>query len=252
MLDLKQTLSDFGLDNKASALYLAALNLGETNMTELAKAAGVNRSTAYFIFKDLEATGLLGSYRTKSGEKYVATRPEALIQKAEKNLLDLKSALPQLRAISHKSGPNKPKLTYYEGREGYITAIADSLNKPGAVLRHIGSLTEAHKVYKDYDLNYYLPTRIKNNISIRCLYTPDLSPEIKGRDHQRELREVRYLPPEFTFHTATLIYDNKVVITSSHKELVSAVIESRDIAESEKSKFDLIWRAVGSAKDPAF
>jgi sugar-specific transcriptional regulator TrmB len=245
MTDIKQTLKSLGLDDKEIDLYLAALSLGESNMTELAKMAKVNRSTAYFIFKDLEAQGLLGSYKTKRGEKYVATQPEALIQKAEKNLSDLKSTLPQLHALINKDGINKPKLTYYEGKEGYIAAISDSLNKHGAILRHIGSLTEAHKVYKDYDLNYYLPTRIKNNIFIRCLYTPDQNYNIKNRDHQKELREIRYLPSEFIFNTATLIYENKIVITSSHKELISVVIESKDIAESEKSKFDLMWQAIG-------
>jgi hypothetical protein len=38
-----------------------------------------------------------------------------------------------------------------------------------------------------------------------------------------------------------LIYRNAVTICTSKKELIAVKIESEEIAEAEKKKFDLIW-----------
>ncbi len=238
--EIKQFLSGYGLEEKEAVLYLAALNSGETGMTELAKNAKLKRSTAYLIFQALEKKGLMGSFKMKKGLRFVATGPEILLAKTENQLSELKNILPQLRAFSRKN-PEDPKVTYYHGEEGYITALSDSLKKPNILLRHIGSITEAHKIYKEYDFNYYIPERLRKNISIRCIYTNDVSEDVKNKNHTSEKREIRYVPKEYPLKTAMLIYENKVIITSTRNELISIVIESEDIAETERLKFDLIW-----------
>lgn len=241
--EIKQVLRSYGLEEKEVVLYLAALNLGEAGMAELAKNAGLKRSTAYLIFQTLEQKGLMGSFKMRRGLRFVATRPEVLVAKTENQLVELKSVLPQLQAFSRKN-PEDPKVTYYHGEEGYITALSDSLKKPNILLRHIGSITEARKVYKDYDFNYYIPERMRKNISIRCIYAKDISAEIKNKNHVAEKREIRYVPENYPLKTAMLIYENKVIVTSTRKELISIVIESEDIAETEKMKFDLIWEVL--------
>ena len=86
-------------------------------------------------------------------------------------------------------------------------------------------------------------------MAIRCLWTADTKPNIKGRDHRKELREIRFLPEQYKWKGATLIYDNKVVILSGAEEMMTVVIESETIAEAEKQKFDLLWELVGPTKN---
>ncbi len=241
MREAQQTLKSMGLSDKEISLYMAALQLGDSGITDLAKKAELKKTTAYMTFKSLEQRGLMGSFKMKSGMKFVATKPEALLIKTEKDLGDLKKIIPELRAIANNAD-KKPKITYYEGREGYITACEDSLKKPHITLRHIGSLTELHHIVGEkYDLEHYIPTRVKRHISIRAIYTDDTSVGFKKMNNS-ERREMRFLPKDYKLKTAMLIYENKVVITSSQKDLITIVIESDDIASDERDKFDLLWK----------
>lgn len=236
----KEILTRLGLKEKEAHLYLAALNLGETSMSELAQKAGLKRSGAYLVFKVLQQKGLMGNFRTKSGLRFVATKPEVLKEKLEKQLSELDFVMPSLKALVKK--PDQPKITFYEGKEGYITAIEDALRTPNITLRHIGSLTELHRIIGEkLDLNYYLPKRLKKNIFLRALYFKKDAEMIATRNQQQELREVRLLPESYHHKTSTAIYGNKVTMVSAKTELVVMSIESAEIAAAESAKFDLIW-----------
>jgi HTH-type transcriptional regulator, sugar sensing transcriptional regulator len=246
MANIQKILKDYGLDDKEAALYLASLELGETHMARLAKRAGLKRTSAYLIFKALEVRGLMASFKMRSGLRFVGTRPEALINKTKRQLEELESVLPELKAIIQKEGL-KPKLYYYEGKEGYLVATEDSLKTTGAIVRHIGALAEIHDVIGfDYDAQHYIPTRVKQRIFFKALYfESETEDEIKNRSHAAELREIRYLPEQYHYQTSTLIYGDKIAIFSTRKELITVIIESKEIAESERKKFDLIWDLVG-------
>lgn len=246
MEDIRAALTQYGLEEKEILLYLASLVLGETNMSELARKAGLKRATAYLIFKSLERKGLMGSFKMRRGLRFIATRPEFLISTAQKRLEELQSLLPELKAIVQKAD-RSPQIYYYEGREGYLVAAEDSLKTPNVTVRHIGSLKEIHNIVSlDYDTRHYIPHRVKNRIFFRALYfKSEVEEEIAGRNHAAELREVRYLPETYLHKTSTLIYGNRIAIFSTKKELSAAIIESEEIAAGEREKFDLIWDLLG-------
>lgn len=246
MANIQKILKDYGLDDKEASLYLASLKLGEAHMAQLAKRAGLKRTSAYLVFKTLEARGLMASFKMRSGLRFVGTKPETLIQKTKRQLEELETALPELKAIASKE-ITKPKLYYYEGKEGYLVAAEDSLKTANATIRHIGSLAEIHNIVGlDYDIRHYIPTRVKQRIFFKALYfESELEDEIKNRNHAEELREIRYLPEAYHYKTSLLIYGNKVAIFSAKTELITVIIESEEIAESERKKFDLIWDLVG-------
>lgn len=244
MTNLPTILETAGLNTKEAALYLAALNLGDAPMSRLAKEAKLKRSSAYQIFKELERRGIMGSFKMRNGLRFAATSPSALYATRKKELGELEAVLPELRALESKKGA-RPKISYFEGQEGYRLALEDSLQKPGNVLRYIGSLMETYKtVGEEYDITYYVPTRIQKNISIKALLLPDLREDLKKREHKEELREIKWLPEKYQFEGSTLIYDHKVVIVSGAEEMITVVIESESIAEAEKQKFELLWQLI--------
>ncbi len=241
MNNLITTLNQIGLTEKESALYLAALALGDTGMTQLATKAKLKRTSAYVVFEALEKRGLMGSYQMKSGTKFVATPPEMVIRKTEQQLEQLQSALPEFKALRDKI--DGPKITYYEGEEGYRIATEDSLRYKDQTIRHIGSLSEIHNVISlDYDLSYYIPSRVKNRVYLKALYfQSDIPHGIKNTTDPALLREIHFLPERFKYPTSQLIYGNKVAFFSTAKELITIIIESNDLAASEQKKFDLLW-----------
>lgn len=245
---ITSTLERYGLSEKETSLYLAALSMGESSMTDLAEAADLKRPTAYKVFESLKTKGLMGSFTMRSGMRFVATKPDVLVSNMEKSLSAMRSVLPDLHALDAKT-KSKPRIQYFHGVEGYKNAIEDTLQTPNATLRHIGSLSEIHKIKtKDYDLNYYMPKRIKNNIFLRSLYFGDTAKEVSDVEQHKFLRDIRYLPDEFAFKGATLIYGDKVIITSSSESLMTLVITDHSIADAETKKFDLLWSLLGPSK----
>ncbi len=243
MESIKLALIEYGLDAGESALYLASLKLGEAGMSELSKEAGLKRTSAYVIFKALEKKGLMGSFKMRSGQRFVATSPDFLLKKSEQQTESLKTLLPQLKSLAQK--PNqKPQITYYEGKEGYLLASEESLQVANSTIRHIGSISETHKVVgEEWDLNHYIPTRLKRHINFQALYFKSQMPKsFLNTNHAELLRLVKYLPEENIYNTSKLIYGNKVAMFSSKKELVTVIIESADIALSEKQNFDTLWK----------
>ena len=87
-----------------------------------------------------------------------------------------------------------------------------------------------------------MPTRIKNNIFLRAIYPDNVKPLFTNNGQQ--LREVRYLPKNMNPKTLTLIYGSRVVIATSRENLMTIVIDSEEIANDEKDKFDLMWSAL--------
>lgn len=249
MEDIKQALKYLNLGDAEVALYLASLKLGEAGMSELAREAQLKRTSSYVIFQALEKKGLMGSFKMRGRHKFVATAPQFLLKKSEKQIEDLKKLLPQLESLAHKKD-QRPQITYYEGKEGYLLASEDSLKIPNSTIRHIGSISEIHNVIgEDWDLNYYIPTRLKKHIKFKALYFQSQMPKsFLSANHTELLREVKYLPENYIFNTSKLIYENKIAYFSSQKELITVIIESGAIAASEIKLFDTIWQTGSSSK----
>lgn len=250
MEELFKKLVDYGLEEREASLYLASLELGESGMSAIAKRAKIKRSTAYLTFKGLEARGLMGSLKMRDGLHFIATKPEMFFAREERRLKELSSLLPQFKALAGNI-PYQPKIILYEGKEAFKVVAEDSLKTAGTTLRYIGSLRELHGVVsEEYDLNHYLPRRVKMNIFMKGIFFDDLGDKtaklVGQENNEKELREVKYLPPKYKHNTSTLIYDDRVIIFGGGKELVVLMIESKEIAFSEKQKFDLIWDLVGT------
>lgn len=246
-MDIKQVLKNYGLSDEETRLYLAGLKMGEAPLARIAKDAGIKRSSAYLIAKNLEEKGLMGNFKLPNGLRFVASPPSLLAEQAKKKLSEINEIVPELKAIQKKSQFN-PKVTVYEGKEGYIAIANESLKKAGSTVRSIGSLKKIYEIVgQEYDQNYYMPERIKNNVKIKALYfekeiTNFFPPDVfTSEKNSREMREIKFLPENYSDSTHILIYQNTVAIFTSKKELMAIKIESEEIANSEKNKFDLIW-----------
>jgi hypothetical protein len=66
-----------------------------------------------------------------------------------------------------------------------------------------------------------------------------------------ELREVRFAPAGMDFPITTYLYDNKVMILSSKRELFGLIIESQDIAAAHRHYFDALWQ-ISTPHRPGF
>ncbi|MBW3022346.1 hypothetical protein KY328_05465, partial [Candidatus Woesearchaeota archaeon] len=147
---------------------------------------------------------------------------------------------PQLKGI-YKTAVEKPKIEVYEGKEGVKTVMDDIVRTKQEALVYCSTRKQMNL------LTFYFPNfikrRIKNKIRIKVLAEASKTAMEYVKTNKQELREMRFLPIEMEFPTATYIYGNKVAIMSLEKDIIGVVIESETIAKTQRIVFDLLWSA---------
>ncbi len=242
MKDNEKYLTELGLDGKEAQLYLAALELGKSTMSDLARKSGVNRATAYTIIESLKEKGLLSLSINKKKKLYIASSPEKLNDFLEEKQKLLKRILPQLQSIDNLS-IKKPKIQYYEGEKAIVSVFLDNhLNAKGEILTIAGSKFFHEGVLKQ--IPDYIERRVKNKTFLKMI-VPDF-PEMKAwvpKDIE-QLRQTKLVPHEtYPFKIQIDIYTNKVVMYS-YEDKIALSIENKNIADTLRSFFHLTWNCI--------
>ncbi len=243
-MEISAVLKNIGLDDDEVAVYLACLELGASSVQDVSERSGVKRTTVYLVAKSLMAKGLMGTYRTHRGTHLVAQPPETLQSQIEQRSKEIASIIPQLKAIAQKE-QHRPQVRYFEGKQGYFTVCEDTLTQHASEILWLGDPAEIYAVIgEQYDNDYYIPTRVKRKIRLRgLLFKNRWSEKLQNTKASTLLRDIRYLPEDFPFHSTQFIYQDKVAFISSTKELISVVVESKDVTTMERAKFELLWNS---------
>ncbi len=249
-----QKLVRLGFTEKEASVYLALLSLGRSAISEIAKKAGINRTTAYDILASLEKQGLVSRSIDPKKKTYLAELPEqipVILDRKSRQLAEQAkqaSVLVEELDLFRVKSPAKPKVKIFEGIDG-LKALYDAslLCKP-----HIRSFlnTDALMAFdKDY-IEAYFKRRAKKNIFIQGIMNE--SPQTREIQRvQKELkRDVRIVPhEEMDVVPEVYIYDDMISIFSL-KEQLGVSIESKDIAYAFKKLYDLAWAHAGETKKP--
>lgn len=243
--ELAEKLLDFGLSEKEAKVYVSLLEIGTSLVTDVAKKAGIKRSTAYVVLESLANHGLVSITEHKNIRLYTPAPPERLVQNLEeksRRYIELvgiaKSVLPELKSYFAGAGP-KPKIQFFEGTEGIKSAYEDTLTS-GEKIRAFASIESMHATLPGFFPEYYR-RRAAKGISIKAIF-PD-TPEARERivKNKEEKREAILVPVDkFSFTPEINVYDNKVIFMSL-KERFALVIESEELADALKKVFDLAW-----------
>ncbi|MFH1175456.1 MAG: helix-turn-helix domain-containing protein [bacterium] len=244
-MQLQQNLLQLGLDEKEAKVYLAALELGPANIQNLTKKSGIKRSTVYEMIKNLKEMGLMSETTKGKRKLLIAADPENL----KKNLVQkerlLAEILPELKSISN-IGFIKPKIMFFEGREGLREIYWDTLKVKNKMEYWVSPIRDIAETVGEDFLIKYIDERVRKNIWIKSLHISNKRIPYKYLDpstYQKTLRQVRISPPNIDIANTIAIYDNKVAVMSSKKEGFGFIIESVDYANTMKVFYDLLWNA---------
>ena len=243
-MDLKKTLEYIGFSEKEVQVYLALLELGKGTVTEISRKAGINRPTGYHILASLSAKELVRVSGKEPKQEYVAESPDQiekmLLKKIENDQIYIKEArkiIPELKSIHNVA--DRPKVLFYEGREGMEKVYEDTLTSTEPI-RAYASVENMHAGLPGYFPEYY-KRRAGKGIAIRAI-VPDSETgrERKSLDN-KEMRETALVPTSaFDFIPEINIYDNKVMI-ASWREKLGIIIKSAEIADAMKKIYELAW-----------
>lgn len=237
--ELIQILISLGLTDKESKVYLAATEAGTSPVSQIAQKAGINRVTTYDILEKLKQRGVISHFTKKQIKYFTATKPETLLEEFEKRTNSLRVALPKLKKLTGETA--HPRVRYFEGLEGIKAIYADTLTSKTEILNYSNS-AEIRKAWPNYD-SEYAEKRAKKQIFLKGICQNDESGKKVHELDKKYFREMRVLEPDqFDFTNEINIYDDKVAIISFKEELIGMIIESAEIANSQRAIFDMCWK----------
>lgn len=242
-----ETLLKLGLSEKEAKVYLAALELGSAPASKIAQKSGLNRPTTYVILEKLSNQGLVTSYDKGKVQFFTAEDPEQLarlIREQERDLElranELKEKLPELKALFGKT--DRPKVLVYDSVEAASEYFYNKLKRGddiyGFTNLDLIKKTAAYHEPPEADI------RIKRNIRTNIIYTSSAGRD-ENENSEKELRKAKYIPYEsFPFKSVITIAPTEGVVfmrNPGNAIDTMVVIENKDIAESLKAVFDLLW-----------
>lgn len=253
---LVQELRNIGLTEKQAKVYLAVLELGEASIQDIAKKSGINRITCYQAVEKLARGGLVREVVKSKKTKIVAEMPKKLLEnlfdkkmKTERNITALQKLLPELDSLYNYSEV-KPKIRFYEGREGLKKIYQDTLD----VGQEILAFTAYHKTDKklaDWLDKYYIPQRVKKEIFAKVIAPAfDYAQRYQERDKEQMRETLLISATKFPLSIEINVYGNKVAIISfAKKEMMGVIIESKEVASTFCLIFQLAWQGAVKYKE---
>ncbi|KKQ04139.1 MAG: Transcriptional regulator, TrmB [Parcubacteria group bacterium GW2011_GWA2_36_24] len=241
---IKLNLQSFGFSEKEVIVYITLLELGKGTVRQISSKAGINRTTSYDILGSLSNKGLVSVSGKEPKSEYAVESPEMITvylkKVAEQTAEHIKKSediIPELELLHAKQ--NRPKIRFYEGKEGLEKVYEDTLTSSEPI-RAYATVDDMHKALPNYFPEYYR-RRAGKNISIRAIAPKtQMGLERKVLDAE-EKREIAFVPADkYYFSPEINIYDNKVMI-ASWLEKLGIIIESHEIADAMKKIYELAW-----------
>jgi len=252
MKNLENSLQQFGLHKNQVQVYVSLLHLGSATIQKITLNSKVKRTSVYKALDNLVLRGLV-TFEMRDGHRtYFAENPNKALMavreeqqeiiRKEKQLLAL---LPELSSF-YNSIPSKPKIRFFEGIDGLKQVYEETLlQKTGG---EILTITPAGLLYKNFDSQWvtnYLARRIEKKIRARTIADDSIMARKHHLNDKKELRVSRLVPEKiFCFKNEINIFENKVAIISL-REQIGIVIDSVDVAQTQRAIFELAWLGAG-------
>lgn len=235
----QEVLISFGLNEKESSVYLACLELGQDSITEISKKANVKRPTTYLIVESLHKRGLIHTLEKGRRTFYGVEEPSKLLGLLEEKERTLKTLLPYLEAI-HNRKPIKPKVRFYEGREGIKHIYREMLVAPE--IRFAGSMEEIMKKFKDV-IDWFTQESHRRKPKVYDILVNSIQDREYAKKAIRPGYEIRFFPKDAKVFIDAMITKNKIAINAFSPEPHGFIIESEAIATSLQSLWELAWKS---------
>ncbi len=238
----QQLLEKLGYHPHEAQVYLAALELGEATVSELAHRADMARTTVAEVVEHLQKKGLLLPYYKKLRKYWVAENPEKLLANLRADEQTFEGLLPELVAM-RKGSNNKPSVQVFAG-VAEIKRIMDDIIESR---HHIEALISWDDWMEFFGPDYifdFIKTRHSRFLKIKMIAPRTATSQTLKQSDEQELRQTRFLPAGYNLRrVSNFIYGDKVAIISLNKrEPTGVVIDDADTAYANKLYFENLWQ----------
>lgn len=249
---MKEKLTAIGFSDKEASVYIAALPAGRVTADQLAKKAGVARTTVYNQIDTLVQYGLMSKIDIGKKTYFFAESPDHLQRVIEQkqnelaaNAAQLTQSFPQLQQLFAQN-KSTPTVRYFEGKAGVDTLRQEILKMDGKELRVISDLDLFESLFSFAEREKFSKERKKRKINTRLIHTYSGTDVPEKFSKYPELTPHDYLHIErenISFEFDLYIFDQSIAIISLEPENIWGMrIDSEPIMKSMKSLFEIIWQ----------
>ncbi|MFA5022421.1 MAG: helix-turn-helix domain-containing protein [Patescibacteria group bacterium] len=244
----------FNLKPIEAELFSQLFTSGLMSASQLAKQAGISRTSVYDLLKHLIEVGLV-SETLKGGTKaFVAAIPEKIQLLVEEKQKEISAAGLELESLKkqyqNQSKSLTPKLQLYTGQKELQQMMKDILLYRNIEVMAYWPIKKMIELLGAEFIKDFHQKRQQQNISLKVIWPKAQVPDLKKYPFllaaQNLKREVRIAPAGVDFTLGYSIYGNTVRFISSSKESFGFLVESQELAEMMKSQFQIIWQAAKS------
>lgn len=245
----KKFLTTFNVGNNEAELFWTLLNNGPLGATELAKHAGISRTTVYDLVDHLIKVGLVLESLQNGIKKFAVQPPEKisqLLEEKEKNLSEAKISIVELEQIyNRKNTSSKPRLQMFEGKAELQQMMKDLLLYRDITVQAYWPVKKMLELLTPEFMNKFHAERISRNIKLQVIWPTDQVPTAKahkflGTDLDLK-RQARVAPKNIDFTLGYSVYGNTVRFISSSRENFGFLVESAEMAEMMRGQFEILW-----------
>ncbi len=253
MVTNNELFSEFGLTGNEGKILEALVNLGPSTGTAIASKLGINKSVAYFVLDQLVQKGFASFVVINKKREYRSLDPIMLNMKLEERKKDFLKKYGDISSILSQVSQKKKKgviANLFTGWDAVRTGFNEllsggipsdewyvfSINIPESIaprfrrfMRHF----HEQRVAKKLVCNLLIDQRYKDTI---------------GKDRKSEpYTNVRFVSEEHSMPVTINVYSNKTLMAVWAEEPLIIIIESKEVAESFKSFFRLLWNGAKKA-----
>lgn len=237
-MQLKSALKQFGFTDKQARVYLATLELGSAPVSQISQKAKVPRPTCYDVLETLREQGIASTFIKNKTLWFSVEDPRKVVSMARQKVKTLEQAMPELEALWGEAR-ERPKVRFYQGKEG-IRQIYEEMLQDKKEILGLNSADDMFSAIGEYQLEF-VKQRVRAKIPTRVI----LRDTPKARERQKsglaELRQIRFIPPSFSFRGFVLVFGSKIAYVSFTKDYVAILIESAELAAIQRAALEYIW-----------
>ena len=247
-MDIEYYLKKLNLTQKETGVYLACLELGESQIVPIGIKAELPRTTTYHILERLRNQKLIEIIQTKTRRIYAPYPPRNILtlfktkrEKLNQQIYSLEKSLPELNQL-YTFSPFQPKIRFFQGKQ--IKMIYEEiLESPIEEEWYVGESNKIINVLGEKYLKKWIKRRVEKGIKAKAIRIfPEETINEIYQPSKKYLRIVKYAPKDFKCPSHILIYGDNVAIITTGKENFGVVISSREFAESMRNWFKQLWK----------
>ncbi|HBR69392.1 MAG TPA: hypothetical protein DEA55_08470 [Rhodospirillaceae bacterium] len=251
MASIQKIFETLGFSDEEVKTYLLLLELGPISGGEMSKKMGLPRPTVYGYLEKLVSGGLASTATRRSAKIFVPAPTETLRLLYKRKIEDLRSlerslddVLPQMEK---RMGMKlmRPRIQFYEGRDGMEAAIQDNLNYPNSKRLAFWSVKAAIGATSEEFFWYHNKERIRRNIQVEAIWPSNQTVDTRRYPFMgigpAFKREGRIAPKGMEASMGFWIYANKVLFASSRAESFCFIIESQELVETMTRLHKMVW-----------